>query len=259
MVLNYSASVLLRDHIPPHFVKPFGYVSVLMFMVAAPLIVGVLFRVNRRQEALFLRLANTRTPEAIPVLAGAVDELQKRGKYAIDLTKTMMDALSDRLTEVARADSRLWMPRYRSALRELLRRSTSVSLLVRDITDLRARTLKVRQPKLALAALAAIEQIGSESDLHLVAAVAHSESPVLIADPDARRRKVSIDGTVEAVRLAATRCLEVLERRVEEAKYSETLLRPSESAGNSLLRPPAHDAEADEYVLLRSHAGKGDA
>ena len=54
---------------------------------------------------------------------------------------------------------------------------------------------------------------------------------------------------------AAERCRAALEKRAAELISRELLLRPSESAAASLLRPAGNGNQAEEETLLRAASG----
>jgi hypothetical protein len=235
--INYLLSILIKDHLPPSVRHIYQYASVILFFFGASNVFGILSRPTRGHKRLVQRISDCSAPDLTGPFVEAYRMLQQQGHSSARLCKPVSEALAERLQLVTEEDGKVWTAAQRTSLRDLLRTTTSVSILVRDVTALRDRSLKVSNPKLALGALAAIEQIGTREDLNVVAVLADSEAN----DLDAR-----------AVRAAAQRCLIVLEDRVDQLQKSETLLRPTESSESVLLRPSTQSCGTDnEQNLLR--------
>lgn len=234
--LNYLASIEIKYLLPEPFRTIYQFASLVLFCFGASLSLGILTRPTRRQQRIALQIANCRAPGVTGALVETCRILQQSAS-AGDLRKAVGDALAERLPSVTAEEGDSWTAAQRSALREVLKSTISVSILARDVTALRDKSMKVSDPKLALAVLAAIERIGGQDDVKPVA---------LLAKADTK----DMDG--QTVRAAARRCLEALEERIETRRKSETLLRPSESVEEQLLRAASPSGAREEcQTLLR--------
>jgi hypothetical protein len=141
---------------------------------------------------------------------------------------------------VLSALSRL-LPRFRADQSDLLTPAQHKALLMR-------LTEPYKNPELSIRILQALQQIGNESAIPVVSKITANWKP-----------KAHQQQVVEAAR----HCLPYLEVRAEQAKQSQTLLRPSSAfaagavSSEALLRPATSTSETAPEELLRVASEQG--